>query len=304
MARPWREYGPGDWLRLRPLLHRWKNWNHDRVNARYVALGADAPDLNAAAARLAGTNLAIAIAYNVPAMIAWQIRFMRRNLPNIAYAVIDNSSDARAAAAIREICAAQEIVYLRTPANPYSGAAASRSHGLALNWAWRNLVRRVEPPVFAFIDHDMMPVAPFDLGAQVAARPFYGRLARRGERWYLWAGFCAFDYARVAGLPLDFRQDWFNGLDTGGANWSVLYRRFDLPQLLATGAFASVTVEPVEPADPSVGSLERIADAWLHIGNASGWAPIEPGRPARVDALLARQLGGDAAEPPPFIPPS
>jgi hypothetical protein len=295
MARPWREYGPGDWLRLRPLIHRWKDWSYDRVNARYVAREPDSAELDAAVARLTGRSMAIAIAYNVPAMIAWQLRFTRRNLTAMTYVVVDNSSDAEEAAEIRALCAAHDAPYLRAPPNPYGGAGASRSHGLALNWAWRNLVKRAQPPVFAFIDHDMLPVAPSDLCAAVAAQPFHGRIMLRGERWYLWAGFCVFDFAKVAALELDFRQDWFNELDTGGANWSVLYRRFDLQELYARNAFASVSVEPVDPADPSVGSIERIAGDWIHVGNASGWAPIEPGKPARVDALLARYWGNAAS---------
>lgn len=295
MARPWREYRPRDWLRLRPLIHRWKTWSHDRVNARYIERDAAGAELDEAVARLSGRSLAIAIAYNVPAMIAWQIRFVRRNLTGMAYAVVDNSSDPKAEAEICAICRAHDTPYFRAPSNPYGGPSASRSHGLALNWAWRNVVKRAQPPVFALLDHDMLPVAAVDLCATVATLPFYGRLMLRGERWYLWAGFCVFNYAQVAARDLDFRQDWFKGLDTGGANWSVLYRQFDLQALHQQNAFASVTVEPVEPDDPSVGTVERIASAWIHVGNASGWAPIEPGRPERIDALFARYLGSDAS---------
>ena len=52
-----------------------------------------------------------------------------------------------------------------------------------------------------------------------------------GERWFLWAGFCLFHYAAVADRMLDFRQDWFIGLDTGGANWELLYRHADITRL-------------------------------------------------------------------------
>ena len=46
-------------------------------------------------------------------------------------------------------------------------------------------------------------------------------------RWFLWAGYCTFRYDAVKDKPLDFGQDWFVGLDTGGANWDVLYRHVD-----------------------------------------------------------------------------
>lgn len=32
-------------------------------------------------------------------------------------------------------------------------------------------------------------------------------------------------------LPLDFGQDWFLGLDTGGGNWGPLYSKLDLAKL-------------------------------------------------------------------------
>ncbi len=36
-----------------------------------------------------------------------------------------------------------------------------------------------------------------------------------GRPLVLWAGYCFFDFAKVARLPLDFGLDWFAGLDTG-----------------------------------------------------------------------------------------
>jgi hypothetical protein len=44
-----------------------------------------------------------------------------------------------------------------------------------------------------------------------------------GQGWVLWPGYCRFRFDAVTDDPLDLGQDWFIGLDTGWANWSVLY---------------------------------------------------------------------------------
>ena len=36
-----------------------------------------------------------------------------------------------------------------------------------------------------------------------------------------------FRFDKVQHVRLDFGQDWFNGLDTGGGNWRAIYRNVE-----------------------------------------------------------------------------
>ena len=103
----------------------------------------------------------------------------------------------------------------------------SRSHGIALNWVWHNILRPGSPRAFGFIDDDLFPTAPDDPFAPLDTQDFFGLVRQEGQKWFLWAGYCTFRFDAVKDKPLDFGQDWFIGLDTGGANWSVLYQHVD-----------------------------------------------------------------------------
>ena len=132
-----------------------------------------------------------------------------------------------------DIAASWGAHYLRLPPNPWTRRNDSRSHGIALNWVWRNVIKPGAPHAFGFIDDDMFPVAPVDPFAPLATHAFYGDTRTAGPRWFLWAGYCFFRYDAVADKRLDFGLDWFVGLDTGGANWDVLYRDVDPKSLPA-----------------------------------------------------------------------
>src|SRR4029078_397803 len=113
------------------------------------------------------------------------------------------------------------------PHNPWHGAP-SRSHGLALNWALENVVKPRRPTAFGFVDADIFPLAATNPFEPLARQEFFGVVRNSGARWFLWAGFCFFRFSLIERFHLDFSQAWFLGLDTGGANWSVLFRNYEL----------------------------------------------------------------------------
>lgn len=224
------DYGPADWLRLRPLIHGLKTRRYRASDKQYRTLPARAGDVTALRSAISDRKVLIAVAFNDPQTIAWQARLMQLYLPGVVYIVADNTADDGKAHAIADTAARAGVPYLRLPANPTN--VPSRSHGLALNWIWSNLVRPGEPRVFGFLDDDLFPTAPDDPFASLATQDFFG-VVRPGVstatvdaagRWFLWAGFSMFRFEAVRSKPLDFSQDWFLGLDTGGANWNVLYR--------------------------------------------------------------------------------
>ncbi len=83
----------------------------------------------------AGANMLLTIAFEDAELTEWQIRLIRKFLPGVAFVVVDNSVSDSGAGAIRHVCEVRQCSYVRTPENPWVGAP-SRSHGIALNWAW------------------------------------------------------------------------------------------------------------------------------------------------------------------------
>jgi hypothetical protein len=257
--KPLREYDLEDWKRLRPVTHGLKTLRYRAQREMHVRRPqqSGATDLTN---RIRGGRVLVTIAYDDPEAIEMQAQAVTRCVPHALYVVADNSSDDAAACAIAAVAARFQAPYLRLPHAREPGD--SRSHGLALNWVWRNLIRPGEPAAFGFLDHDLFPTKPDDPFAMLERQPIYGMLRWCGERWFLWAGFCLFSFDTVRDLKLDFGQDWFKGLDTGGGVWRSLYRRLDR----ATLAFADFRTEPYQPgADPVHDSIQW-CDGWVHEG--------------------------------------
>ncbi|MFG1359550.1 hypothetical protein [Xanthobacter pseudotagetidis] len=303
------DYTVREWLAGAPLaqrLRRTRNVVVDRIYRRRAAVGQEA-----LVARLKGHDaLAFTIAFNQPGAVALLADAMARFVPAAELVVCDNSSDPAARAAIARLCGERRLAYCPLPPAPYRGARnGSRSHAVALNWVFRNLVRPAAPGVFAMLDHDLVPLAPTDLSALVRGQPCYGHV-RRSDRpacgaWYLWPGFTVFDFAAVGALALDFGTDTPLGLDTGGQNWAVLYRRLDLAGL-RRAKVRSVYLADVHPGAGATGErrASMLLDGWFHIGGAGhregGLSALERTRAAfdaDPDGLFAR-LVATAAPPP------
>lgn len=228
------DYGAYDWLRLRPVTQALKTRRYRAIDRAYSAQPARVSPPSSLVASLNDRRVLVSVAFNDSQSIAWQAQLIRRYVDDVVYIVADNTGDDAKAAAIAAVCAAHGVPYLRLPDNPWT--EPSRSHGLALNWVWRNLIRAGTPEVFGFLDDDMYPTAPNDPFAALAVQDWFGVVRPEGlptgrstpglgvPRWFLWAGFSMFRFASVRDKPLDFSQDWFLRLDTGGANWDVLYR--------------------------------------------------------------------------------
>ena len=273
-----------DWLHLRPLTQTYKRLLYDASNALHLRKPARAGDTGAIARGLAGRDVLITLAYEDPQAIEWQARLVRRYVPHDVYLIADNSFDDDAAAAIRAIAERADAPYVRLPRNR---RRLSFNHGLALNWLWHNLVRPGAPAAFGFLDDDFFPTAPDDPFAALAGQDFYGVVRRAGERWFLWAGFCFFRFAAVVDKSLDFRPDYFDGLDTGGSNWDVLYRHADLARL----RMPPMTATPYKDGVTMSELYFQWSGGWLHEVGTSDRPAIQADKRAVVAALLAPHLG-------------
>jgi hypothetical protein len=275
-----------EWLVLKPAVHRFKRVRNRATMVAYCRTGNRIRDAFLAAnPGLHGADVAVAIAFNTPWCIDFWIRSMRANVPGCRLVVADNSSRREARAEIAALSHAAGVAYLSLPRNPVR--SPNRSHGLALNWVYRQVIRRLAPRMFAFIDHDLFPVEPFDLAATVAKQPVYGlhKESPWQGAWSLWAGYCVFDYQAIAGYDVDFTYDGPLLLDTGGLNWPGLYRHLD------PAGFRFCSTSTLSFRDPASGQKLSFArlDTFLHYGGASyrQEAYLEARR-ARLAELIAK----------------
>lgn len=275
------DYSLREWATAVPLAHRLRRARNLIVDRIYRDRRADGQA--ALVARLKAETapvLAFTVAFNMPEAIALLSDAMARFVGGAALVVCDNSTDAAARAAIAQLCRQRGLAYCPLPPSPYRGARnGSRSHAVALNWIFANLVRPVAPRIFALLDHDLIPLKPSDLAARVSGQPCYG-MVRRGEgndAWYLWPGYSIFDLAAIGGRPLDFGTDTPLTLDTGGQNWSVLYRTLDQSRMRQADC-RRVTLTDAQTGEQATSLL---IDGWLHVGGA-GHRDGGPGAVARV----------------------
>lgn len=288
-------YGGREWLSLKPAIHRIKYLRNRMVSRSFSRQGSVARDAFLAAHPEAhGANLAITIAFNTPWAIALWIRSLRANLPDFFPIVVDNSSDASARAEIAALCRAAGTAYIGLPPNPEW--SPNRSHGISLNWAYQNLVKPLAPRVFAFLDHDIFPMAPFDLAAAVATQPAYGDLfeSRFEGAWSLWAGYCVFDYAATLPYGLDFNYESPLALDTGGENWARLYRHLD------RSTFHWPRRSTISAPSAAGEMVFDVLDTFIHYSAASYLVPVDPEARRRFIAGLvdgASNPGGPQRRP-------
>lgn len=282
MPRSFRDYTWSDWQHLRPFTQTLKTLRYRAIDFIHMRRPSPSGDLASLISSVQGRHVLVTIAYCDPEVIAWQVPLVRRYVPQALHVVADNTPDDEQADSIERYARRGGALYLRLPKNPWG--TGSRSHGIAMNWVWHNVLRSGKPAAFGFLDHDIFPLAPVDPFAILSAQSFHGMVRRAGKRWYLWAGFCFFRFDAVYNLPLDFGQDWFIGLDTGGGNWSILYERIK--------PFALGLVWPTHTLS-DVGGREVILQwggAWLHEGGWMWKGNFEPAKRAAVASILAPHL--------------
>lgn len=292
MPRPLAEYDLADWSRLRPLTHTLKSWRYRLIDRMYRRQPPRAGELAAVRAAVRGRQVLTTVAFDDPETIAWQAALVRHYVPHALYLIADNSVEAAAAEAIAAVARRTGAPYLRLPDNPWD--AGSRSHGLALNWIWHNVLRPGAPAAFGFLDDDIFPTTPDDPFAPLSTQDFYGVVRTAGARWFLWAGLCVFNFASVRDKPLDFGQDWFIGLDTGGGNWRTLFCQADRAALREIPS-RWVAFKP--EIDLAAGPLQWCG-AWLHEVGMMGEPELAREKRAAVAAILAPYLAAAGAGHP------
>ena len=218
----------------------------------------------------------ITVAFNNEAFIEYQIKLIQKYAidPNIHFIVADNSSSSQKRQKIYELCHKNQIAYISLPRTliaKYPGG--SYIHGTVLNWLYYNVIKIRQPYIFGFLDHDLFPIAPFSILEKLKKQDFYGRIREQGNKWWLWAGLCFFKYEKIKHLPLDFIPYMEDNLylDTGGANYPILYKNYDLQKLVLPIA---QNIPISDGNDYHTDYIQTIEDCWLHMINGSNWKGI------------------------------
>ena len=284
MPKPTYEYTLTDWKRLRPVTHTMKTWRYRAINRLYMRKPARAGDPAEVARAVAGRDVLVTIAFNDPEAIHWQAQLLGHYLPHVLHVIADNSSEEAASREIAEIAASSGSPYLNLPDNPWH--AFSRSHGIALNWVWCNVLRPGAPKAFGFLDDDLFPTGADDPFAPLETQNFFGVVREAGSRWFLWAGYCVFRFDAVKDKPLDFGQDWFIGLDTGGGNWDALYRHADRARLREAQSIFTGYKPGIDVHDGPV----QWCGAWLHEVGTMGNPALAADKRRVVAEILSPHL--------------
>lgn len=261
MPKSFSEYELMDLIRFQPLVHAIKSFRYKRIDKNYFLKSDRNNDVHLIVNRIKGKNVLLTIAFEDPVILELHLQLCSKFLNFDVHIVADNSYNAEIVLRNRAIVENWGACHIWLPENPWTKKGnPSRSHGIALNWLWHNVLKPGEPKSFGFLDHDIFPTCPDDPFGLLENFDFFGDQRTAGSKWFLWAGYCFFKFAAIKQNGPDFGLDWFAGLDTGGANWSRLYRHVDplaLPQRPIM-EFASIEGVPMSKA-----YFER-RGSWIH----------------------------------------
>ena len=241
-------------------------------------------------------SIVVTIAYNTPWTISLLVDCWQKYCVGTILLVVDNSSKGLASQEIRKICSNQDILYLRLPHN--REWHPSRSHGLALNWIWKNILSRLTNLTsIGFIDHDCYPIRAWNPHSQ-PYKVAYGLKSpgwiRNQPTWSLWAGYMFFRSCKnqkVTDLDMDFTPNPLDGLDTGGMNWRTLYRKLNSKE------YGYSKIEKIRLCDllnnPDLETTieaELIDSTFLHLGGAAYKAAWNDIGSTRIESFLRDSL--------------
>lgn len=261
--RQLKNYCLREWLRIKPVDHFLIEVCNDALQGVFCKvkprrLKRFLLDIE----HMRGEDIGLVIAYEQPWAVEWLVRMAARNFENAHLLIFDNSKSVRARREIERVCGENGTPYLPLPPNPTRHP--NRSHGMAMTWVFYNVVLALKPRVFAYLDHDLIPMEKIEFSRILGDQPLYGALNAGGwNTWSLWAGCCLYSFLETGGLPLNFLNDFSNELDTGGRNWPWLYRNYDPERL----RFALSELRQIrDPLDGSIRTVSIVDRKWLHIG--------------------------------------
>lgn len=257
--------------------------------------------------------LIVTVAYGRADFIEKQIRLLQKFIkdPEYEHIVVDNSATGKSRREMRTLCQELGATYVPVPRFPEKFICdicsfCSFSHAVALNWFYYSYLRKRRPVLFALLDHDIFPFSDFSLTERLGASDFYGvRRVRLGGSWYWWPGWSIYRFDAMDPFSPDFSPVFRNRfwLDTGGGNYSRIYRNLDSAALrFATEKTLRVRQcdRGEDPEDIYYGDCIQIIDGkWVHLINGSVYRKLS-GKEDLIQSVLERLPSPSPTEPPPL----
>ena len=182
------EFSAKDWLKLEPLNIAFKQVRNDIWLNHYCKKHpAELRSFIQHNLHLSNQNIAIVVAFEQPWALDWLLRMAKIYLVNATVMVFDNSRNLSARTEIELVCSKHDTPYLALPMN--TTKHVNRSHGMAMSWIYNNIVTAIQPKIFAFLDHDLIPLSPTEFEERLGNQFCYGRFNKgKFDYWSLWAG--------------------------------------------------------------------------------------------------------------------
>ena len=242
----------------------------------------------------------VTVAFNHIGLIEKQIELVKRYVRDKDYChvIADNSPSKEKRASIKALCEAQGVSYVPVPRRIerccwHRFFWGGISHGGALNWLFYKYLPLTTPHRFALLDHDVFPLTDVNLMLTLGDREFYGVSRIKEHGWYLWPGWCIFNYQFMKEHSPNFLPVYAGDsyLDSGGHNYFQVYQSFDF----RTISFPKVMTHRIKNtkglARPDQvyhnDCIQIIADSWIHLINGSNCAHT-PGKERIVETLLQK----------------
>lgn len=235
----------------------------------------------------------VTIAFNNLEVLTIQHRYLKELLKDpFDYVIADNSSKKEDSLKIRLFCEQNKISYIKIPNNPLTNIRASGSHGVALNWCHRNIIKKYKPKYFGFLDHDIFPIKEVSIVGNMGSG-FYGVIRNKKEPyWYMWPGFSFYTYEKSSKYSFNFfpHHSGLAGeifLDTGGSNFYSIYRKVGKQNIhIAQSRLINMTTEKaLEKGEDSSQTFEIIDSSWLHLRQIS-WREESSGKLSELDKII------------------
>lgn len=239
--------------------------------------------------------LLLTVAFNDERLIEKQIEQIRSMIRDTDYqhVVVDNSLNKKKREAVKAVCKQYGIEYIQIPylITRLFHYQIAVSHGAALNWFFYHYLREKSPKRFSLLDHDIFPLRDFNMTLTLGHRDFYGVSRIKEGEWYLWPGFCIYNFDTFPTEP-DFlpRYTKKNFLDTGGGNYRKFYCNYNLKDV----AFPEVKTVRIKNSKELARRcdiyhsdyVQIVDDTWLHLINGSNYANIK-GKDDVIEKTLA-----------------
>jgi hypothetical protein len=254
-----------DLINNNPLVRYFKNVRNHFFNEFFINLSPKKVELPPGWYQKNHKEVCFSIAYNQTTCVEILIRSWHKYCHQTDLVIVDNSSNQRDRIQTESICKKLGAPYIGLPVN--LEWSPNRSHALALNWSYYNLVLNWKPELFGFLDFDCFPFSEFDLRSSVSNFNVFGskRTSRKNQLcWNVWPGFAFYRLSRLAQFKINFTHSIELGLDTGGTNWETLYSKLNPAEVRFVDSDSMV----VQGLDEDITLSSVIHNSFLHIGSA------------------------------------